>query len=69
MQRNQKIALATVGISLSVLCITLSRAVRFAFPFTSVDFTCAFCIGLGIVAAVVSTVALVVLAHAGAETQ
>jgi phosphatidylserine synthase len=68
MQRNQKIALASAGTSLSVLCITLSRTVRFAFPLTGVDFTRGFFIGLGIVAALVSTVSFVVLASA-TETQ
>ncbi|MGD0730604.1 MAG: hypothetical protein ABR956_05025 [Terracidiphilus sp.] len=69
MHRNQKVALASIGISLSIVCVTLSRTVRFAFPFTSVDFTRGFFIGLGITAAAVSTVYLAVLARAGEETQ
>jgi len=64
MRRDQKIALATVGISMSVLCFAMSHTVRFAFPFASADFTRGFFIGVGIVAAVFSTASLVALSVA-----
>jgi phosphatidylserine synthase len=70
MHRNRKIALSTVGTSLSVLCLTLSHSVRFAFPFASVDFTRGFFIGFGIVIAAASIASLVMLAGTGAaDTQ